>query len=354
MNIVAMAMQYLTPMLIDRIASSLGIQSPMVKAAIAAILPTILAGLAGAAAKPGGGRQLGEVLGKQSPDILGDLGSIFGGAKQGEAVKSGTDALRDLLGGNAISGLTSAVGKFAGIGDAPVQGLVGMMAPVVLGTLAKQQKDTGLDAAGLASMLMGQRENIQAAMPAGFSDLLKGTGLLDGLAAPKVAAAAPRPTAAVQPAPTPAKPAGGFGMWPMVAAAAALAVLGWYYFGQSKPVALSLPAAPQITLGNQNIGAQLSSVAEGLRGTLVNVKDEASAKAALPRMQEMAQQLAGLRDNSAKLPPDARKTLATYAAQLLPLLRPLIDKALAASGVGPVAKPVLDQILNRLEALAKA
>ena len=347
-----MAMQYLSPMLIDRIASSLGIQSPMVKTAIAAILPTILAGLAGVASKPGGGRQLGEVLGKQNPDILGDLGSIFGGAKQNEVAKSGTDALRDLLGGGALSGLTGAVGKFAGIGDAPVQGLVGMMAPVVLGTLAKQQKASGLDASGLASMLMGQRENIQAAMPAGFGDLLKGTGLLDGLAPPK--AEAPRPGATVHPMPTPARPAGGMGMWPMVAAAALLAVLGWYFFGQQKPVATSFPAPPQITIAGQNIGGQLGSVAEGLRGTLSGIKDEASARSALPRLQEMAQQLGGIQDSAGKVPADARKTLASYAAQLLPLLRPLIEKALAAAGVGPIAKPVLDQILNRIEALAKA
>ncbi len=349
MNIVSMAMQYLTPMLVDRIATSLGIQSPMVRSAIAAILPTILAGITGVASKPGGGRQITDVLGKQNTDILGDLGSIFGGAKQTDIAKSGTDALRDLLGGNAVSGLTGAVGKFAGIGDAPVQSLVGMLAPVALGTLAKQQKESGLDAAGLTNLLMSQRANIQAAMPSGFSDLLKGTGLLDGLAAPKVAA----PTPQIMPTPQ-VQPAGGLGMWPKVAAAALLAVLAWYYYGQQRPATVSLPPAPQITVAGQNIGSQLGSVAEGLRGTLLGLKDEASAKSALPRLQEMSQQLGSVRDNAAKLPPDARKTLATYAAQLLPLLRPLIDKALAGSGVSPVVKPVLDQILNRIEAMAKA
>ncbi len=288
------------------------------------------------------------MLGKQNTDILGDLGSIFGGAKQNDIAKSGTDTLRDLLGGNAVSGLTSAVGKFAGVGEAPVQSLIGMLAPVALGTLAKQQKESGLDAAGLTNLLMGQRENIQAAMPSGFSDLLKGTGLLDGLAAPKVST----PTPQIMPTPQ-AQPSGGLGMWPKVAAAALLGVLAWYYFGNQRQATVSLPAAPQITLAGQNIGSQLGSVAEGLRGTLVSLKDEASAKAALPRLQEMSQQLSGIRDNAAKLPPDTRKTLAGYAAQLLPLLRPLIDKALATSGVGPVAKPVLDQILNRIEAMAK-
>lgn len=349
MNIVSMAMQYLTPMLIDRIAGSLGIQSPLVKTAIAAILPTILAGLTGVAAKPGGGRQLGEVLSKQNTDILGDLGSIFGGPKQAEATKSGTDALRDLLGGSAVSGLTGAVSKFAGIGSAPTEGLVGMLAPVVLGSLAKQQKESGLDAAGLAGMLMGQRQNIQAALPQGFSDLLKGTGLLDSLA-PAAAPQATRPAA--QPAPAPQK-AGGMGVWPMVAAAAAIAVLGWYWLGGQRPAAVTLPAAPAITVGNQNIGAQLGSIAEGLRGTLATIKDEATAKSALPRLTEMSQQLAGMRDVAGRLPADGKKSLATYVNQLLPLLRPLIEKALQAAGVGPVAKPVLDQILNRIEALGK-
>lgn len=144
------------------------------------------------------------------------------------------------------------------------------------------------------------------------------------------------------------------GMWPMVAAAALLAVLGWYFFGQQKPVATSFPAPPQITIAGQNIGGQLGSVAEGLRGTLSGIKDEASARSALPRLQEMAQQLGGIQDAAGKVPADARRSLASYAAQLLPLLRPLIEKALAAAGVGPIAKPVLDQILNRIEALAKA
>ena len=343
-----MAMQYLSPMLIDRIASSLGIQSPLVKTAIAAILPSILAGLTGVASRPGGGRQLGEVLGKQNTDILGDLGNIFGGAKQAEVTKSGFDSLRDLLGGNALSGLTGAIGKFSGIGDAPVQGLVGMVAPVVLGTLAKEQKSSGLDASGLTNLLMGQRDNIKAAIPPGLGDLLKGTGLLDGInAAPKMPEA-PRQMAA------PAKPAGGLGMMPMIAAAALLAALGWYFFGQQKPVVTAWPATPQISVGSQNIGGQLGSIVEGLRGTLPNLKDEASARSALPRLQEMAQQLTGLQDQAGKAPADVKRSLASYAAQLLPLIRPLIERALAASGVGPVAKPVLDTILNRIEAMAKA
>ena len=58
MNIVSMAAQYLTPMIVDKIASSLGITSPLAQKAIGAILPTILAGLLGTSSKPEG---LGDV-----------------------------------------------------------------------------------------------------------------------------------------------------------------------------------------------------------------------------------------------------------------------------------------------------
>ncbi len=363
MNIVSMAMQYLTPMLVDRIASSLGVSSPLVRTAIAAILPSILAGIAGVAAKPDGGRRISDVLAKQDTGVLGDLGSIFGGDRQAQVAKSGTDVLGGLLGGSAISGLSGAVSKFSNLGDAPTQSLIGMLGPVALGTLAQQQKASGLDAAGLTNFMMGQKDNIRAALPQGFDKLLAGTGLLDGIATPMPAAAASQPAQsrpAVEPRPAvanvtqaPAKAPANSNLWPMLAAAAALALGGWYFFGQSSPK-LAVPAAPKITLGNQDVGAQLGSLAEGLRGTLLTLKDKQSAEAALPRLQEMQRQLTGINETAGKLPPEARKGLANYAAQLLPLLRPLIEKALSAAGVGPVAKPVLDQILSRLEGLAKA
>ena len=192
-------------------------------------------------------------------------------------------------------------------------------------------------------------------MPAGFADLLKGTGLLDGLAP----AAAPRATSAPALSPTPAAPqshaSSSSSSWlPYAAGLAALLLGAWYFVGSSGSRQVAFPAAPKITVGSQDVGAQLGSVVEGLRGTLTGMKDDASAKAALPRLQETAKQLDTLNGLRGQLPAEAKKSLAGYAGSLIPLLRPLIDKALAASGVGPIAKPILDQILNRIEAMSKA
>ena len=153
MNIVSMAAQYLTPMLIDKVASSFGISSPIAQKAIAAILPTILAGLMGSSAKPGGVGALTNALGQQDPGFLGSLGNLIGGSGQSAAISAGTNILGSLLGGSSVGSLAGAVSKFAGVGDAPAKGLIGLLAPVVLGTLAKQQKESNLDGAGLARML---------------------------------------------------------------------------------------------------------------------------------------------------------------------------------------------------------
>ncbi len=356
MNIVSMAAQYLTPMLIDKVAGSLGITSPLAQKAIAALLPTIFGSILGASSKPSGLEALGKVLGQQDGGLLGNLGGLLGGAGQAGLATSGAGMLGSLLGNNAVGSLAGAAAKFAGIGEGPAKSLVGLLAPVALGSIAKEQKSQGLDIGGVAKMLMGQKDNITAAMPAGFGDLLKGTGLLDSLAP----AAAPRPTTQSQPAAqtssyTAPKPAASSGSsWLPYAAGLALLALGaWWFIGNSSTRQAAFPVAPKITVGTQDVGAQLGTVVEGLRGTLTGMKDEASAKAALPRLQDMAKQLDSLNGLRATMPVEAKKGLAGYAASLMPLLRPLIEKALATAGVGAIAKPVLDQILGRLDGMSK-
>ena len=59
--------------------------------------------------------------------------------------------------------------------------LLGLLAPAVMGTIAKQQGAQSLSASGIAGLLASQKDNIAAALPSGFGNLLGGTGLLDSL-----------------------------------------------------------------------------------------------------------------------------------------------------------------------------
>ena len=62
MNIVSMALQYLAPALVGKLASGLGINQTVANAVIKAAVPVILGALVGKSAKPDGARALFDVL----------------------------------------------------------------------------------------------------------------------------------------------------------------------------------------------------------------------------------------------------------------------------------------------------
>ena len=368
MNIVSLIMQFLAPAIINKMAGSLGLGQGLAGKAISAALPAILAGLAGSASKSGGAGALASILGKQDPGLLGNFANMLGGGGQQSMIDSGAGALTSLLGGGSTNAIASAVGKFAGINDGQSKSLLGMLAPIVLGTLAKEQKSQGLDANGLASLLAGQKANIASALPAGFSDLLQGSGVLDSVAANIPKASQERHVHADS---SPSAPSSGGGIMkyllPLAAAGALLYALSGYGCNRhddmkssapapakvEKPAAApaasekAAPAVPGIDL------ASATSAIEALKSALGGVKDEATAKSSLPKLQDLAGQFDKLKGLAMGLPADARHPLVVMISGVMPGLASSIDKALALPGVGAVLKPVLDQIAGSLGAIAK-
>ncbi len=302
---------------------------------------------------------------------------MIGGSDQSKLVSGGTNALTQLFGNSTLGTLTGAIGKFSGMGEAPTKSLLGMMAPVAMGTLAQQQKASGLDGAGLAKMLAGQGENIAKALPAGFGDLLKGSGLLDALPKPAMtgaandtvkdmarsagatvssaSTAAAKTTSAandaarrsvVVAAPT------GMPSWLTWGALLAAILLGWYMFGPSGGPRVAAPPA-RVVHNNVDLVPQVNTMYNGLKDVLATVKDQNSAQAALPKLQDGAKFLEGLVTQSSSMAPGTRADLAALIANYLPQVRALIAQVLGNTGVGGIAKPVLDLILARMETLAK-
>ena len=346
MNIVSLIMQYLGPVIVNKLASSLGINQTIAQKIVMAALPAILGGLLGRVSQPGGAQALAEAVGKTDSGMLGKLGDLIGGQQQGKIAEQGMGALGSLLGAGGLGALASAVGKFGGVNETASKGLLGMLAPAVLGTLGQQQKSAGLDAAGLGKMLMGQKDNIQSAMPADFAKLLGGSGLLDGLSAPAKPAVVevPRPTAA------PAA-SGGFGLWRMAALAVAAALAGWYFLGTGTPKLVDLPKPPQIMVGNTDIGTGLGKTMGTLQASLASVRDKSSAEAALPQLRAAQGEIDRLSSQFGSLSADNKKSLTSYVAMALPLLLPMINKMVADSTFGPLLKPILDQMVGKLQGM---
>ena len=65
--------------------------------------------------------------------------------------------------------LANALSGFSGLSSATARSLLTYLIPVVLGKVAMQWKNQGSTASALASLFADQKQNIAAAVPAGFS-----------------------------------------------------------------------------------------------------------------------------------------------------------------------------------------
>jgi hypothetical protein len=178
-NIVSTISSFLTPEVVGKIASASGLDRSMAQTAVSAAVPTILSALAGVVGKPGGASKLASAVAAQPTDLLGNIASSLTNSTQ-MATKGGS-LLSSLLGGGVSSMLATTVGRFLGIGDATAQTVMGLLAPVIMGVLGREQRSNSLDANGLARMLTGQKEQIAAAMPAGLANLLDNSGHYEGI-----------------------------------------------------------------------------------------------------------------------------------------------------------------------------
>jgi len=189
-DIVSAISSFLTPQLLGKLATACGLDQAMVQKAVSAAVPSILNGLARIAGSPGGARQLAAAVADQPTDMLGTIAKSFTGSAQ--TAEKGTGVLSSLLGGSTLTALASAVGKFADIGDGPARTVMGLLMPLVMGVLGREQKAAGLDVNGLARMLTGQEKQIAAAMPPGFSRLIEASGFQERIGRPRAPYEAPR------------------------------------------------------------------------------------------------------------------------------------------------------------------
>src|ERR1700751_5439769 len=188
-NLTSVVMQFLTPEVIEKIASFLGIDRAATQKATGGAVPALLAGLSDLVGTPNGTSQLSRLLSQQTGGSPTDLLR----SPQGWA-DTGANMLSGLFGGRTVDTLAQTVGKFAGIGDSGGKSLLSILGPMVLGALGQQQRSTGLDADGLALLLRSQKDQITAAIPSGLADQLGAAGLIDrassGLSSATAAASA--------------------------------------------------------------------------------------------------------------------------------------------------------------------
>ena len=382
-NLVSVVMQFLTPDMIAKIASVLGLDRNVVQKTIAGAIPALLASLADVASTPKGARQLTNTLTQQS-DSLESLRNLVGGAAgQNLVTETGTNMLSGLFGGGTLDTMAQTIGKFAGIGEGTSKSLLGMLGPVVLGALGQQQRSMGLDASGLASLLTSQKDQIAAAIPSGLADQMSAAGLIDGAteslrsgaaaasaAGGRMAEASERTFSRATESATTAARSSATSQWPYwLVAAAVVGGLAWFAFGRSgedtvaqvppppttRTATGTVGAAPtDLTVGGLNLANQVNSSVGSIRTVLPGMTDAASAQAALPKLKEATAQLNEVSTRATQLSPEGKSMLIKLVVAATPAINQMCDKVLATPGAGAIAKPAIEELRGKLDALARS
>jgi hypothetical protein len=355
-NLVSELTDALSPAIVGRIASALGLNQTSTHKAIIAAVPAILASLISLVSRPQGASKLNDAVSKQDPGALSILANALGGSGQQGFIDKGVGTLTSLLGGKTVSGLANALGGYAGLGESGSKGLLGLVGPAVLGIVGQAQRDKGLDASGLARLLSSQKDAVASALPPGFTKYLDQAGILDDVAEP-AAKYAPK----ASPGPS---------ILPWLLGALLLLAIGallWRLLSTEPqvvetkpPVQVELPYADLIgklrgvKAGDVDIGELADTAITGLRASLGGITDEATAQDAVPEVTKAGNQLDQLSGLLDQLSPEVRKTLAAAIAAVRPSLDQLMNDALGIPGVAAVIKPAVDAIRSKLDALATA
>lgn len=190
-NIVVLLKEHLNENVLGKIAGILGEEKSGITSAVASSVPSLLLGLMKKGTEPGGDDNLMGMLQEGTYDggIVEDPGSILdGGPATSKLLSSGKAMLASIFGDKAGE-LGDMIASASGIRKESGSSLLGLLAPIVMGFLGKKLKASGsFNAKGLMDLLLGQKDNIRAALPAGVSSLL-GVGDLDRLGLKKVTAA---------------------------------------------------------------------------------------------------------------------------------------------------------------------
>jgi hypothetical protein len=330
---------------------------------------------------------------------LGKLGVSDGtlrpmdAAAQRTLTEQGSSQLSSLFGTQGVDGLVGTFVHYTGLDQGIVGRLLGLLTPLVLGLLGRSAQAAGGGAGGLASLLLDQKDAIAAALPAGLANRLQGSGLLSGVADRLGQQAASATTAAkssaaamgqsfsdakstvsemgakvAQSATSYAKmpkSSAGLPRWLWSLAAAVIVAIGLYWIwgrGQIQEASRLPVNAPAQTTGSGtstpagpiDLGKQLTSAFDNTRTALQQVSDPASAKAALPQLNDAVAQLDKLQNAAAQASEQDRKSIAAMIDKAQPGLQSAIDHALATPGVAEVLKPTLDAFKAKLEALGSA
>ena len=182
-NLIETIQSQFTPELLQQLSTVVGESPATTQKAVTGAIPTLLAGLTNLASTADGTTQLGNLLSQGNyGNLLTNATSLLGGGNATQdLLNSGRGILSTLFGGR-LSAIIDWLASAFGIKSTSASSLLSLVAPMVLGVLKREQTSQGLSTAGLASLLLSQKDTIARLAPAGLASVL-GIGNLANLGA---------------------------------------------------------------------------------------------------------------------------------------------------------------------------
>lgn len=167
-NLIDEAKSLLPPDLISRAAGSLGESESGIQRAVNGSIPTVLSGLLNQSSTTGASGILDMVRSASGSNISGNVSGLLSGGSMSGIASTVMGWLRSLF-GDRLSSITNSLASFAGIKPSSASSVMSLAAPAVLGSVGNYVRDNNLNASGLDSFLMAQKNSILNAIPSGFN-----------------------------------------------------------------------------------------------------------------------------------------------------------------------------------------
>lgn len=406
-NILDTMKDHLTDQVMEQIGGVIGSDAGQTANALSGALPGLFSSFTDTISNESGAEALFAAVNDQDDSILDSLGDFFTGDNASLVANSGSSLLGSVLGNNSLGNLVGAVSKLSGLGSGSSSSLLGMLAPLALGVIKRKLLgDGGFDISSMMSMLTGQKQNIQAALPQGFmqqvSEPLEAETVELGNVEPVTVTdkvAETYETVEEDSAPLFTK------LIPWLMLLAGIIVLYFLFSGKSgdeevveeqtstseaidrsataapekpqppvnatpvapeKPVAPTEPAeenpkesrqadmksmmekaAPAV--GKINVTNELRNNLSSITQGLSSIKDIESAKAAIPAIDEANSKIGEMTGMLDSIPAPAKGAIGKLISSALPQLQVLSDKANDVPGVGEIINPALNVLSENLK-----
>lgn len=177
MNLLTYLDDYLTADVVDHAAEFVNEQPAKTRVALDALNSVLLAGFIKRCSNEIGANLLFNTIqkGRYDQSSIGELSTLLRNREEANAfITKGSNTISQLM-PDKRSPITVLVSSYARVRNSSATTLLGLVTPLFMETLDRQVKSRNLDAAGLAAMLVDQKDHLLEHTPADLLDRMRAT-----------------------------------------------------------------------------------------------------------------------------------------------------------------------------------